>query len=100
MSKFNFTKTINETPYRASIDLDIVWGYTFIEGEENSKILTLHTTLQPVEAVQQVPQYVMDKKTGQPKIVEYRATKVTTQPSIEITIESEIEEFLKIWNES
>lgn len=94
---FNFTKTINEKPYKSGISLEVVWGYTL---DEDGKTLVLHTTLPPVEIVQQIPQYVVDKKTGQPVIKEYRATKITNQPSIEITVESEIEEFLKIWNES
>lgn len=90
--KFNYTKIAGEHQYKAGVDLDVVWSYVLVESPDKT-VLLLYTTLEPIEEYKQVPHY---NKKGE--VVEWRPSKVTQQPIIEITNPEEIQQFLDWWN--
>jgi len=90
--KFNYTKVVGEHTYKAGFDADVIWSYVLVENPDNT-ILILYTTLDPIEEYKQVPHY---NKKGE--VVEWRPSKVTQQPIVEITVQEEIDAFLQYWN--
>lgn len=96
MSKFQYTLVKGQQKFKATLDTDVVWNAILVEKEDGN-VLILQTTLEKTEEIQQVPQYVTDKKTNQPVIKDYRATKVWVSPVVELTVQEEIDSFLAQW---
>ena len=104
MSKFNYTLKKGQASFKARLDTDIVANAILVEKEDGN-VLILQTTLEPVEEIQNVPHYKVDKEgnvkvnaEGQPIVAEYRPTKVKVSPVVELTVQEEIDAFLAQWS--
>lgn len=90
--KFHYSRKTKEGFNKAGINLDNVFHYTIVQNTEGEDVLILDLIGNNVDVVEQIPHYNKDGK-----LLEYRATKLSQCPRVEVTVQQEIGEFLATW---
>lgn len=94
--KINYSRKTQSGFQQAFLDLDVVFHAVMVEKEEGN-VLVLHLAGNNVDMIEQVPQYTTDKKSGQVVVKEYRPTKLSQNPVVELHLQEDIDNFMNYW---
>lgn len=90
--KITYSRKTQQGYQQAGLDLTTVFHWVKVEREEGNYLI-LHLMGNNVDAVEQIPHYNKDGK-----IVEFRATKLSQNPIVELHLQEDIDKFVEYWN--
>lgn len=90
--KILYKRKLKDGTQQAGLDLADVFHFIVVD-KEDGQVFILQLRGNNIDTVEQVPQY---NKAG--KITEFRPTKMSVNPSVELHFEEDQVEFLKYWN--
>lgn len=91
-TKITYSRKTSQGYQQAGLDLETVFHWVKVEREEGNYLI-LHLLGNNVDVVEQVPQY---NKKGE--VVDFRATKLSQNPVVELHLQEDIDKFLNYWN--